>query len=816
MTYLSKMLTRTASFSFVLALSIGSVGVAQQTGPMGVFRADGSEYFSLSLMADLPAAQQGHNIVVLFDTSASQTGMYRDTALAALRGFVGSLGAEDRVQVFATDLDTRAMNDRFSPANGPDVAAALEKLAGVAPLGSTDLQKALSTAAGRLQESGAGDRVVVYIGDGVSTANLMQGHALSETVDQLRRAHASVNSYAIGPKVDAELLAAIANQSGGNLYVANEMARPDPSEGVSLDRAQSENERRGGGVGRTLADWAKAKVVWPDSFSVSDSIQSLYPAKLPPLRSDRDSVVVGRLTPGASELAIEATLNGEPVVWRNKVTEPAEANAYLAELVDRAAQDNGASLPTLGSAGLNEVARMLNTRVDVLTDAAEKAVATGDRKGAEQIADAVLRRDPGNLRARSVKRVTAREISNTTPAQPAAGEDLKMIRVAQAENVPTPQPEILYNEPTPANAIEGPVYNGVIEAPMPEGGFGVVVEGGDFPPGESVYDDQLLSAVEQQNRVMAKQLEKEVQVALSDARDIMSSSPQDAIQDLKLMLQSVQNAPELLADVRASLVDRLEGALRQAARAAAIKDELDREREESEAASRDRMLMLDRMAQDREREKQLMDTFNALMDEEQYQEAEDVAKIVEEVDPRGVTPVAAQLWSSHKRYYEFNKSLRQLKAERWLDAFARIETASVPFPDEPPIVYPDREFWLEITARREKYKSVSLSGQSLSEQRIMSALASPLTIDGLDFTETPLEEVVEFLRSEYNIEIQLDTFALDELGVGTDEPVTVNLRNITLRSAMRIMLKPLELTYMIKDEVLLITTEDEAEANLVP
>ena len=53
--------------------------------------------------------------------------------------------------------------------------------------------------------------------------------------------------------------------------------------------------------------------------------------------------------------------------------------------------------------------------------------------------------------------------------------------------------------------------------------------------------------------------------------------------------------------------------------------------------------------------------------------------------------------------------------------------------------------------------------------------------------------------------------ALEEIGVGTDEPVTINLHNVSLRSALRLMLKKLQLTYIIQDEVLMITTPEEAE-----
>src|SRR4029079_5523772 len=63
--------------------------------------------------------------------------------------------------------------------------------------------------------------------------------------------------------------------------------------------------------------------------------------------------------------------------------------------------------------------------------------------------------------------------------------------------------------------------------------------------------------------------------------------------------------------------------------------------------------------------------------------------------------------------------------------------------------------------------------------------------------------------------VQLNQTALAEAGIGTDSPVTINLRNISLRSALRLMLKNLQLTYIIQDEVLIITTKEDAEKDLV-
>jgi hypothetical protein len=98
--------------------------------------------------------------------------------------------------------------------------------------------------------------------------------------------------------------------------------------------------------------------------------------------------------------------------------------------------------------------------------------------------------------------------------------------------------------------------------------------------------------------------------------------------------------------------------------------------------------------------------------------------------------------------------------------------------------------------------------------RIEKALASPLNKAGLDYAETALREVADQLSADYNIPVQLDRSALEEASVSVDSKVTITLHNISLRSALRLMLKTLELTSIVQDEVLLITTKEAAEKQL--
>lgn len=101
---------------------------------------------------------------------------------------------------------------------------------------------------------------------------------------------------------------------------------------------------------------------------------------------------------------------------------------------------------------------------------------------------------------------------------------------------------------------------------------------------------------------------------------------------------------------------------------------------------------------------------------------------------------------------------------------------------------------------------------SPAEHRIEVALAEE-TETG--FVETPLKDAIEFSADLHSITIFIVEDELDDAGIALDSPITLDIAGITLRSALNIMLKRLDLTYVIEDEVMKITTVEAAEKKLV-
>src|SRR5262249_6201204 len=194
-------------------------------------------------------------------------------------------------------------------------------------------------------------------------------------------------SYVLGQERNTQLMAALANHTGG--IVQTEQPQTDAT-----------------AVGRTLAASSHASVVWPAELALSANIAASYPTEMPPVRTDRDSILIGtlsRIAPVNIEMA--GTMNGKPVTlkWNAMPERSSEDFGFLPKLVDLAAADKGLSLPTAGSAALREAAYVTMNSAQQLAKLGNEALASGNFGGAEKVADAALARDPSNPEAQALK-----------------------------------------------------------------------------------------------------------------------------------------------------------------------------------------------------------------------------------------------------------------------------------------------------------------------------------------------------------------------------------------------------------------------------
>lgn len=106
--------------------------------------------------------------------------------------------------------------------------------------------------------------------------------------------------------------------------------------------------------------------------------------------------------------------------------------------------------------------------------------------------------------------------------------------------------------------------------------------------------------------------------------------------------------------------------------------------------------------------------------------------------------------------------------------------------------------------------AISLDSDA-GKEKVRAALKLPAEFD---YKATPLKDVADELQRRYGIEVQLDHRAMEDAGIAVDTPITRSVHGITLKSALRLMLRELDLTHLIEDDALLITTTEEAENHL--
>jgi hypothetical protein len=262
------------------------------------------------------------------------------------------------------------------------------------------------------------------------------------------------------------------------------------------------------------------------------------------------------------------------------------------------------------------------------------------------------------------------------------------------------------------------------------------------------------------------------------------------------------------------LISQLETALRSASQQSVVTAERSLRQQEIQAESEaQRQLVRDLFAKE-DKVTQLMERFNALMDEGRYLDARKAGELARDNSPHHVGPQDAALTDApidagQANNLTFAYANREAHRTGFQSMMMSIERSGVPLVDDPPVVYPDPEVWKLLTERRDKYKSVDLARNNPAEVKIIKALDEMTELDNIQ--EMPLTDLIDYLKTRHQIEIQLDNKALEEAGVALDTPITRNLRNITLRSALRLVLRELDLTYVIRDEVLLITTNAQAE-----
>jgi general secretion pathway protein D len=304
-------------------------------------------------------------------------------------------------------------------------------------------------------------------------------------------------------------------------------------------------------------------------------------------------------------------------------------------------------------------------------------------------------------------------------------------------------------------------------------------------------------------RVLFKKLESQLMRSQAQANDLRERDSQRAVAVLSDARANIQNS-NLAPNVRGHLLRRADMAM----------DDMDRyidsNRNQIEFRDRNRNVKAQvereraHVLEVREEIAMLVDQFNTKVDEKSYHEAMLISKRLRAIAPEN-EPVALQVLRQAQLLYNLQRMLaiREAKADGFLDAMGNVDESAIPFDDNRPIQY--GKDWNQLSSSRERRRRERGRRRSPQELEIIRSLSQPVSVR---FNRRPLGEVMDDLAALTNVNLFLDPQGLDQEGVSIDEPVTINLRKeISLKSALMLILEPLNLSYVVRDEVLKITSE---------
>ncbi len=703
------------------------------------YRADSGET-SFALVLEAKSAGEvstERDHVVLFDTSASQTGEHRKQALAVLESFLKALPATDRIRLLGVDVEPKELTDGFVAASSVDATKAYQRLARRAPLGATDLGKALNAAIAAVQPGRS--TTLVYVGDGFSSLNLLQETEMKAIVGQLRSRHVPFNSFAVGPKRDLQLLGMLANLSGGV---------------VNLD----DGEVAASAAGQQLAKSATASVFYPSEIRVEGARTRLFPAEPLPIRSDRETVLLGK---GQIPTQISVSQGATKLSWSIGADQVQDDQTFVSTLVQRAEQEP-LNVPFAGTKLLDIAKSEFAARVNQLNIIGDAALFDHDLKKAEAAGKAIREIDPKNEGASRLL-ASATKLKTKLVSQPAEAQD-----------------------PSDAASTTGDTRQ--------EAGA-------------------LIGQMEAKTEIITQHMRLQVERTIESARALGAEDPDASINLLKKAQGAVSSTEDMDPDVRLNLLKRLQGVLADIKGQKEVQEERQIRQRERVAANEAQKRLIAQMQLDDERMEQLIDRVRALLDEaargnpSAYGEAEAVANVALNLRPGNGTATAAKTGAVAARQLYVAYYLRNLRADRFLETLEQVERSHVSFPDEPPIRWPAPEVWKQLSERRKQYASVDLHKSSGAEKRITAALDDQSSVQ---FVEQPLKVAIEYLSSRHEIPILLDKVTLEAAGITEDTPITLTVAGVPLRSILNLMLKEHNLTYVIQNDVMMITTVEEA------
>jgi tetratricopeptide (TPR) repeat protein len=761
---------------------------------------DGELLFAWQIQPTVAApAPRPRDVLVLVDTTASQAGRPLQQAKHIITALTAGLTADDRVSIWAlnTPATTRALTKDFQAPTSADVQAAATSLVETEyGSGAADLKGGLEKALATMAPNRSRHQVVLYLGDGESAYKPLTEDDRLAVGNRMDVNDQYFFAVPLGIKLDSHNLHGLSVLTGGAVVRVQEDLAVPGKRAEFLARLKAALD---------------VSVVKPEKWAFGDEVGESYPTKLPPLRADRSTLVMGKIAKplaGAVTATVNGILNGKPVVLNFNQPLPAPQvdhfflNLMIHQWRNAPHKDAPAMLQSDRALALASTQVKLY-RNEFLTQAVW-AVSVDRLDEAEKLYGAALKVDPTDKEAASgsvlVAKMKAGKLTKAELEKKVAEKvgALKVDKDTTRENI-----RKLLQEPGAA-----------LEPPAPPGPGGVAPPAGPGAAADIIKEAAARRQIEEQRYKVL------VDATIRRGRALLRADPDAAYQDLKRQRDEILSYDAIGEDARRQMVADLEAVMREVfVKGAEIKRQADAERA-AIARTRQRLNEFDRLQDELARDKNRIDQFRSLMQQARYELAYQEAQLmVQEKISRGM-PVPPQATASyiigqqatHLREW---RELVRLREDRFLLAMLQTEKSHIPYPDEPPVHFPPAAVWRELTGlRREAYLNSNLGTTPSATQKQLKSVIEDTEVqlkEGANINEIPLFELLQDLSKRYQV-----TFVImEEYFKAEGQPnikeekaklAATQLRGLKLGNFLDIILLSMNATYIVRPDYIEVTT----------
>ena len=708
-------------------------------------------YFALQLQPKLQAnARMPRDILLLVDSSASQAAAPLEISRKVAALFADNLQADDRLSIMTISNDSKQISRGFRKKE--DAIASVKELAKEYASGGTNLKKGISDAVSSFESIAGRQRVLVFMGDGMSIAGPIDGADRAGLCKEMIGKEVVFFPVPIGSRMDPANLHGLASGTGG---ICMRMLPGDWVEDLH----------------KRLQSAIEVPVLYSVALQLPKEVSEVYPSKLPPLRSDAPTLVVGKLEAGKTlEYKLEGKQLGKEVSLSVSeaipVSEP--ENYFLLQVVQQ--WKNVKDTPALIQAdrALAFAAEQNQVAVSDLKDKAQWALREDKFDAASRLFNQALEIDPQDGEAKNGSKMvqklrdgklTLEQIRKEV--QPTKGETIVRIG-AQGKKIRVPVAQV----PVEKDAPEKPV----LPVPAPNG------------PVAGINEGDILKETAARRAVADQQATQTVDEIIRNANRLVTRDPDGAYEMLKRILDTTQTNPDLSPKGQSNLVGRIERALQGVKREGRrVKSDQD-ERLQLLANADARSAQTKMVVNQQERISERMRVYHNLMNQARELEASKQANTIRQDMVNLGLPVpqainAAYTVGQRGFYLREMRDLQRLRDDKWLATLYEVERSHVPFPDEPEIVFPDASYyarrkeykdWSDFSEKRKAKYGTSTFGDDAPLPRtieIKNTLLKQVRWPGLKDGDFKLSEVLEQLSRVYNLEFDINEKAFAADGV---------------------------------------------------